>query len=321
MYATGTEWAARFGVDGYYVRIAPVEVKDGVRRLQAVVPVLNVAPGETDHPASEVVSPDAFALVRFGLRAADDPRIVATAKVVDATLRTDTAHGPVWHRYTGDGYGEHADGAPFDGTGIGRAWPLLTGERGHLALAAGAITEARRMLSTMEQLANVGGMMPEQSWDAPDIPERELFFGRPSGSAMPLVWAHAEYLKLRRSLLDGRVFDMPPQTVQRYLVEKIDSPRILWRFNQQVRVMPAGKFLRIETAAPAVVHWSSDSWASVADLPTTDSGLGIHYADLPTAPVPAGASVEFTFQWPEADRWEGADFRVAIERAGSPEVK
>ncbi len=47
--------------------------------------------------------------------------------------------------------------------------------------------------------------------------ERELYFGRPSGSAMPLVWAHAEYIKLRRSLRDGRVFDMPPQTVDRYI--------------------------------------------------------------------------------------------------------
>ncbi len=29
-----------------------------------------------------------------------------------------------------------APGAPFDGTGVGRAWPLLTGERAHDELAA-----------------------------------------------------------------------------------------------------------------------------------------------------------------------------------------
>jgi hypothetical protein len=38
---------------------------------------------------------------------------------------------------------------------------------------------------------------------------------------MPLVWTHAEYLKLRRSLHDGRLFDLPPQAVQRYLVDKM----------------------------------------------------------------------------------------------------
>ena len=93
-----------------------------------------------------IVSPDALALVRFGLRAADDPRIVNTVKVIDALLKVETPHGPAWHRYNDDGYGEHADGSPFDGTGIGRAWPLLTGERAHYELAAGRSDEAENLL-------------------------------------------------------------------------------------------------------------------------------------------------------------------------------
>ena len=97
--------------------------------------------------------------------------------------------------------------------GIGRAWPLLTGERAHYELAAGRRDEAIRLMHVMESLAGDGGMIPEQVWDADDIPERGLFKGRPSGSAMPLAWAHAEYLKLRRSIQDGRTFDQPPQTV------------------------------------------------------------------------------------------------------------
>ena len=84
-----------------------------------------------------MVSPDALALVRFGLRAADDPRIVNTVRVIDHLLKVETPHGTSWHRYNEDGYGEHADGSPFDGAGIGRIWPLLTGERGHYELAAG----------------------------------------------------------------------------------------------------------------------------------------------------------------------------------------
>ena len=93
--------------------------------------------------------------------------------------------------------------APFDGTGIGRCWPLLTGERAHYELAAGRPELAETLLGAMEDCANASGLLPEQVWDSPDIPERHLAFGRPSGSAMPLVWAHAEYVKLRRSLRDG----------------------------------------------------------------------------------------------------------------------
>jgi glucoamylase len=116
------------------------------------------------------------------------------------------------------------------------------------------------------------------------------------------------------------VFDLPPQTVQRYLVEKAESPRIIWRFAEKIRIMPAGLLLRIETHAPAFVHWSSDGWDNVADLPTTDSGLGVHFADLPTSALPVGKTIRFTFHWPENDHWEGTDFLVVIEAAPPKET-
>ncbi|TIP53948.1 MAG: hypothetical protein E5X68_37320, partial [Mesorhizobium sp.] len=74
-----------------------------------------------------------------------------------------------------------------------------------------------QLLETFERSAGVGGLLPEQVWDRPDIPDRELWLGKPSGSAMPLVWAHAEHIKLLRSLRDGAVFDLPPQGVERYI--------------------------------------------------------------------------------------------------------
>jgi glucoamylase len=162
-------------------------------------------------------------VTRFGLRAPDDPRITDTVKVIDALLRVETPGGPGWHRYNGYGYGEHEDGAPFDGTGIGRLWPLITGERAHFELAAGRFEEAERLASAMAAAAGRGGMLPEQTWDAADIASRELRRGKHSGSAMPLVWAHAEYIKLCRSLRDRVVFDMPPQTVNRYLAGRRQS--------------------------------------------------------------------------------------------------
>jgi glucoamylase len=264
-------------------------------------------------PAALMVSPDALAFVRFGLRAADDPRIVNTVTVVDATLKVDTPRGPVWHRYHGDGYGEHADGRPFDGTGIGRAWPLLTGERAHYELAAGRRDVAKQLARALEALADGSYLLPEQVWDSADIPERGLFLGHASGSAMPLVWAHAEYIKLCRSLLDLEVFDRPPQTVQRYLTEKVTSGHIIWRFNNKVRAMPPGRTLRVETLAPAVVRWSVDGWRTVHDTPTRDTTLGVHVADLQTLELRIADRVDLTFNWPEADRWEGIDFVVWVE--------
>jgi glucoamylase len=129
---------------------------------------------------------------------------------------------------------------------------------------------------------------------------------------MPLVWAHAEYLKLRRSLQDGRLFDLPPQTVQRYLVKKTISPHVVWRFNHKIRAMPGGKILRVETLAPAVVHWSSDEWATAQDSTGRDVGLGVYTADLSTAALAEGKQVKFTFYWPAAAHWEGTDFTVGV---------
>ena len=308
LYVRGTGIAREAGVDGYYVRITPIDVEDG----DEVVDLKNRRPDQSRARADAVVSTDALALVRFGLRAADDPRIRDTVRVIDALLRVETPVGPSWHRYNGDGYGEHRDGSPFDGTGIGRVWPLLTGERAHFALAQGDRAEAERLLGTMERLAGDGGLLPEQTWDSPDIPERELYFGRPAGSAMPLVWAHAEYLKLVRGLADSRVFDTPPQTLERYVKRDTHSTLVHWRFNHKIRELEPGRTLRVETLAPAKIRWSSDGWGTLRDTVTRDSGLGVHFADLPTTALRAGSEIRFTFYWTDAARWEGADFLVRI---------
>jgi glucoamylase len=311
-YVTGTELARRLGVDGYYVRIAPPEVAAGASLTEGFVPIKNRPPGANRALAAQVVSPDALALVRFGLRAPDDPRIRNTVRVVDALLRVETPAGPAWRRYPGDGYGEHDDGSAFDGTGVGRAWPLLTGERAHYELAAGRRDEAERLRRTLEGFAGAAGLLPEQVWDGPDIPERGFFRGRPTGSAAPLVWAHAEYLKLWRSLRDGRVFDTPPLVARRFAGNGAVPTHVSWRFNGKLRTMPAGRSLRVEVLAPAVVHWSADDWQTVYDTPTRDTGLGVFVADLPAAQLKAGRTVRFTFYWPGAGRWEGTDFAVEV---------
>lgn len=311
-YVTGTDLARAAGVDGYYVRIAPPDQADAATPAGGFVPIKNRPPGDNSRPASQLISPDALALVRFGLRAADDPRIVNTVKVIDRLLKVETPNGPAWHRYNDDGYGEHADGSAFDGTGIGRAWPLLTGERAHYELAAGRQAEARRLLKALEAFANDGDLIPEQIWESEDIPERELVCGEPSGSAMPLVWAHAEYVKLKRSLHDGQVFDMPRQPVERYLRDHTDSPRMIWRFSQKARTIPPNKTLRVELLAPAVVRWSADGWQHVAEIDSSDTGLGMHIVDLPTGQLDPGTAIDFTLRWTSSDSWEGDNFRVTV---------
>jgi glucoamylase len=312
-YSTGGDLAARIGVEGYYVRIAPPEVSDGPSPAAGFVPIKNRPPGESLEPATHIVSPDALALVRFGLRSPRDPRIVNTVKAIDALLKVETPFGDSWHRYDDDGYGEHEDGSPFDGTGLGRAWPLLAGERAHFELEAGRRDLAEKLKGTLEGFANQGGMIPEQIWDSHDIADRELSLGRPSGSAMPLVWAHAEYVKLCRSLHDGSVFDRPPQTYRRYVVEKMDSTYASWRFNNKSRGIPAGKVLRVEVRAPGMIHWSTDDWRTSTDSHTRATGIGLHIADLPTELLPPGKIVRFTFLWDDEQRWEGKDFEVEIE--------
>jgi glucoamylase len=315
IYVEGSDLARRVGVEGYYVRIAPPETADAASPVAGFVPIKNRPWPQADQAAIEIVSPDALALVRFGLRAPDDPRILNTIKVIDALLKVDLPAGPVWRRYNGDGYGEHADGSAFDGEGIGRPWPLLTGERAHYELAAGHIDAALGLLRTFEACANDGGLLSEQVWDAADIPERELFHGRPTGSTMPLVWAHAEYLKLVRSLHDGRVFDMPVQTWQRYVVERTRPGHACWRFNHRLQRTAPGRILRLETLVPCVVHWSVDGWRTFHDTASLDPGLGEHVADLPTVGLPAGTTIVFTFYWPDVNRWELTDFQVTIAPA------
>jgi glucoamylase len=313
IYATDTSLAKELGIDGYYVRIAPPEMADAASPLSGFVPIKNRPPEASTQQASLMVSPDALALVRFGLRAPDDRRIRNTVRVIDAVLKVDLPAGPCWRRYNGDGYGEHADGRPFDGTGVGRPWPLLAGERAHYELIAGNRVGAEALLAALEGFASDGHLLPEQVWDAPDIAERELFRGRPSGSAMPLVWAHAEHVKLLRSLADGCVFDMPPQPRQRYQVDDVRSRCDVWRFNHKCRSLPAGRTLRVELLAAAVVHWSADGWRTVHDRRTQDRGFGVHLADLDTAELATGGEVVFTFYWTARDRWEGVDFRVTID--------
>src|SRR5438105_4378096 len=316
-YVSNTEFARLAGVDGYYTRIAPPEAGEASAGADALptgyVPIRNRPVGSDRARYEHLVSPDALALVRFGLRDANDQRIRNTVRVIDALICRRTKTGPTWHRYNDDGYGEHEDGSPYDGVGIGRGWPLLAGERAHYELARGRPETAVRLLGVMRAQTSDGGMLPEQVWDGDDAPERELFNGRPTGGAMPLVWAHAEYVKLVRSLHDGVVFDMPDQPYERYVRQKVQARHAIWSPTNKTRIMAAGRTLRVQTLRPAMVHWSRDGWSTSNDTAAREAGsLGVWIADLDTTALASGAAVDFTLYYPEEQRWEGYDYRVAV---------
>ena len=290
LYVAGTPLTKEHGVSGYYMRVTPpkmIEERE-VGHLRIEMP--NLPPFHRHQKAIDIVSPDALALVRFGLRAADDPRIVDTIKILDATLKRDTTTGPVWVRSSMDGYGEKADGSPFKKTGIGRGWPLLAGERAHYEIAAGNHQYALELLRTMSRQTSQCGMVPEQIWDAPDIPERMLYNGHPAGSGMPLVWAHSEYIKLLRSLQSGAIWDLPTQTVERYVKAAHPATFQIWTTKQRRGWLDVGKQLRIDLDHAATVHWTAGEAGGT--VTTNDTGFQVHTVTLPTGGLDAATEIK-----------------------------
>lgn len=304
-------------ISKYYMRILPENVgaehpaENGeARALQ----IKNGAPGEpSEFAAKDVVDGGFLELVRYGIRAADDPLIIDTVRVMDAVLKVDTPAGPAWHRYNHDGYGQSADGTAFTSHGRGRAWPLLSGERGHYELAAGRSAEP--YIRAMEQFASSTGLLPEQVWDESDKPQAYMFLGKPTGSAMPLMWAHAEYIKLLRSASDGRVYDAIPEVRERYVNNpRKREPMEVWKADRRVRLMKKDSTLRIMGKEPFRLRWSGNNWQSQQESESRENAFQIDFVDLPAAiSSAANVCIRFTFFWLNSSLWEGEDYDVTVQ--------
>jgi glucoamylase len=293
------------------VRITPALPRQADGTVDPNTVIIEIANGGGQHHARNIVGGDFLQLVRLGVRAADDPLIVDSIAVLDHVLKHDLPQGPCWRRYNHDGYGQKDDGSAFNGTGVGRSWPILTGERGHYELAAGR--NPMKFIAAMEKFANLGGMLPEQLWDADDLPKRHMKFGAPTGSAMPLCWAHAEYVSLVQSAHDGVCFDRVEPAFQRYVVKPVVNAHEMWSACHPIRHFPPGKILRLIVAAAATVVWSTDGWASTNKADTTwINALNVWFADIPTANCLDGSMIEFTFFWTEVRCWEGRNYSAEV---------
>jgi glucoamylase len=178
------------GSDGYYLRISP----DG--KPDTAEPI-DIANGGGVWDQREIVDPSFLELVRLGLRRPDDPRIIATVKVIDSADAWTSGPRFGWYRYPHDGYGEKNEGSAPPGRG--HIWPLLSGEHGVFeVLSAGADTPTFQ--ANLEVFAGSEQLLPEQVWEQTDLP---------TGSARPLVWAHSEYIILAKAIATGIVDDSP----------------------------------------------------------------------------------------------------------------
>jgi glucoamylase len=306
VYVAGTALDRTHGTSGHYVRVVPA----GQEAANARIVLANR--GGEEIATADLVGLEFLALVRQGLRSAADPRVVDTVRIVDALLRQDLVVdgvdiGPLYHRYPQDGYGEHEDGSPFDGTGVGRLWPLLAGERGLYELDAGG--DASPYLQAMLACASSGGLLPEQVWDAEPIADRRLFPGRPSGSAMPLVWAHAEFLKLHLAATTGHRADRSTAVAARYA----DPRRATRAHLRSERVVDSdADEWSIEALHPFRLRMGVDGWQQTAERDSSPSAFGLHAVVVRRADLPSATSLEWTTFDVGAQTWEGVDHQVHI---------
>lgn len=210
---------------------------------------LELRNGQADTREGNVVDGGFLELVRYGVRKADHPAVLATLGEMDDLTLPDltrvryefkTPDGQTvsgWRRYGIDGYGEdiHTGEAYANGPGQtntagqrGRVWPFFSGERGHYELARALLQKPQlgeaelaplrtQYVGAMEHFANDGLMLPEQVFDGVGNNNHYQYqLGEGTNGATPLAWTHAEYIKLLRSLQDQKVWDRYPLVEQRY---------------------------------------------------------------------------------------------------------
>ena len=195
----------------YYLRITEdPDPNDGDR--------IEINSGGGVYDEREIVDAGFLELVRLGIKPANDPLIVRTLDIIDRLIKVETPGGSGWYRYNHDAYGERADGGNYDArTGVGQLWALLSGERGEYDVARGNLVSARTRLEAMMSFANDGRMIPEQVWDRRQSPNKELRFGEGTGSATPLAWSMAQFIRLAMNIKHGRNVETPGVVADRYL--------------------------------------------------------------------------------------------------------
>ena len=313
-----TEGSLVPGIRRHFIRIHPADANDPQPDEDAnhgVLELRNQPPGApTAFPAKDIVDAGFLELVRYGIRKPGDPLIEDSLRVVDAVLKVDTPFGPCWRRYNHDGYGQRKRWRALPGLGI-RA-RLAAADRGARALRAGGRRAMCGRLSGRWRASPLRpNCCPSKSGRCRTCPRPTCISDVPPEAPCLWLWAHAEYIKLVRSAADGQVFDLISEVADRYRNRRTAPPLEIWKFNRQVRSLPAGGTLRIQAASPFRLHWTCDEWKQAHDTDSTPIGTGHEYVDI-RVPAAQKAPVRFTFFWTTAEHWEGRDFQVGVETGG-----
>ncbi|HET9656871.1 MAG TPA: glycoside hydrolase family 15 protein, partial [Kineosporiaceae bacterium] len=173
---------------------------------------LGIKNGGGNWDERDVVDGGFLDLVRLGVKSPADAHITTSLATVDATIKRTINGYDYWYRYNHDGYGETSTGQPYTGAGVGRLWPVLSGERGEYALAAGQ--SPAPYLAALARSADEGDLIPEQIWDVAS--GHGFTQGYATNSANPLDWALGQYIRLAQSADAGRNLDTPQVVCQRY---------------------------------------------------------------------------------------------------------
>ena len=252
----------------------------------------NVGNGGPTLDQRSVIDAGFLELARLGELPANDPDILASLPVVDATIRSNTASGLGWHRYNGDGYGDRAsDGRPWapSGQGTGHLWPALSSERAEQMLQTGDEAGAASLLDGMERFAGGVSLIPEQNWEGPNLaaspfgtpPEvASIGFvnGEPAGSANPLTWSAASFVRLYADIGAGRLLDRPQSTFRRYVARTQGTTPLTVTSPPDLSAVTASPVTVTGTTAPGnavyVTATNTDSNSATTSASTTADSAG-----------------------------------------------
>lgn len=307
-----------YGSGHYYIRINPASMSKSGNGPQVYEPILYPDSGQSflvkngggTQDERAVVDGGFLELVRMGVKRANDPTIASTIAAYDAVLAmTVKDSNQAWFRYNFDGYGEHNDGSNFDGTGVGRAWPIFTAERGMYSIAkSGTGSSGASYLNAIRTYATPEGFIPEQIWTrTATLPGNWQVVtppgstaGAPTRSMAPLNWAMGEYICLLAAIQTGKVVDIPSIVCARYsncVIEPATGQAGV-TISVNAKTQP-GQYMYVTGGTEALGNWN------------TDLGLPVDPASYPvwsnTVNLPAGSSVQYKYYRKNADgsvTWE-----------------
>ncbi len=281
------------------------------------VPEIKIANQGGSYPETSVVDAGFLELVRHGAFPANSPYVTLSLPVVDSTIEQTINGNQYWYRYNHDGYGERSDGSDFQSYGVGRLWPIFSGERGLYAVASG--NSAEPYLTAMLASANSSGMIPEQIWDngAP----AGYTPGTPTKSMNPLNWAMGEFITLLFSASTKTIADLPAVVSSRYVTGAY-QPHAGQSVDYNPGQLAAGKPLTIYYAGALAsgsqmfIHWGENDFQNVpADQVMVKRADGFWQTTI-AVPNDAG-QINFAFN-DGSGNWDnnnGQNWNVAIAGA------